>query len=443
LISALTLPQGTNITPPANPTRQGFAFLGWHLDQQLLQPISIPQTMPGYSFSLYAKWAINSYTIEFQTNGGTPINPLILSSNELIQPFTQSTTKTEHNFVDWYLDDTLTIPFDFRFMPPYNLTLYAKWTVNQYTITFNTNGGNSISSQTNNFGSLLVIPTPTRSGYSFIGWFTDSNLTQAAPATTPAGNITFHAKWIVNYTITFNTNGGNSIPTQTSYFGDPLVVPTPTRSGYTFAGWFTDSNLTQEAPVNMPGADMTLYAKWTINQYTITFTSNGGSAVNPITQDFGTAVSAPTNPTRSEYIFDGWFTDEALSNLYIFPSIMPSEDITVYAKWIFFSNQGSSFSTAIMMLRSTSYIVNITSSRQLVYFRFTPTSSGTYTFSSSGSSDTFGTLYSASQTIIVSDDDNGTGFNFRISRSLTANSTYYLVASLYGSGTGSFTVSVT
>jgi uncharacterized repeat protein (TIGR02543 family) len=306
LISALTLPQGTNITPPANPTKQGFAFLGWHLDQQLLQPISIPQTMPGYSFSLYAKWAINSYTIEFQTNGGTPINPLILSSNELIQPFTQSTTKTEHNFVDWYLDDTLTIPFDFRFMPPYNLTLYAKWTINQYTITFNTNGGNSISSQTNNFGSLLVIPTPTRSGYSFIGWFTDSNLTQAAPTTMPAANIT-------------------------------------------------------------------LYAKWTINQFT----------------------------------------------------------------------QGSSFSNAIIMSRFTSYTVSITSSGQLVYFRFTPTSSGTYTFSSSGSSDTFGTLYSASQTIIDSDDDSGTDLNFRISRSLTANTTYYLVARLYGSGTGSFTVSVT
>ena len=306
MISALTLPQGTNITPPANPTKQGFAFLGWHLDQQLLQPISIPQTMPGYSFSLYAKWAINSYTIEFQTNGGTPINPLILSSNELIQPFTQSTTKTEHNFVDWYLDDTLTIPFDFRFMPPYNLTLYAKWTINQYTITFNTNGGNSISSQTNNFGSLLVIPTPTRSGYSFIGWFTDSNLTQAAPTTMPAANIT-------------------------------------------------------------------LYAKWTINQFT----------------------------------------------------------------------QGSSFSNAIIMSRFTSYTVSITSSGQLVYFRFTPTSSGTYTFSSSGSSDTFGTLYSASQTIIDSDDDSGTDLNFRISRSLTANTTYYLVARLYGSGTGSFTVSVT
>jgi hypothetical protein len=121
---------------------------------------------------------------------------------------------------------------------------------------------------------------------------------------------------------------------------------------------------------------------------------------------------------------------------------MPSEDITVYAKWIFFSNQGSSFSTAIMMLRSTSYIVNITSSRQLVYFRFTPTSSGTYTFSSSGSSDTLGTLYSASQTIIASDDDSGTDLNFRISRSLTANTTYYLVARLYGSGTGSFTVTV-
>jgi uncharacterized repeat protein (TIGR02543 family) len=82
----------------------------------------------------------------------------------------------------------------------------------------------------------------------------------------------------------------------------------------------------------MPAESITLYAKWTINQYTITFDSNDGTAVNPITQDFGTAVSTPTNPTRNGYSFVGWFTDEALTNAYSFTT-MPAESITLYAKW--------------------------------------------------------------------------------------------------------------
>jgi uncharacterized repeat protein (TIGR02543 family) len=107
----------------------------------------------------------------------------------------------------------------------------------------------------------------------------------------------------------------------------------PTRSGYTFAGWFSDEALTTAYTFStMPSQATTLYAKWTINEYTITFNSNGGTSVTAITQDFGTAITAPADPTRSGYTFAGWFSNEALTTSYTF-STMPSQATTLYAKW--------------------------------------------------------------------------------------------------------------
>jgi uncharacterized repeat protein (TIGR02543 family) len=210
--------------------------------------------------------------------------------------------------------------------------------VNQYTITFNTNGGDIISTQTHTFGSPLVIPTPTRVGHAFGGWFIDSNLTQPYSGSTiamPAENLTLYAKWTINqYTITFNTNGGDIISTQTHTFGSPLVIPTPTRVGHVFGGWFTDSNLTQSYSESetMPAENLTLYAKWNVNQYTITFNTNGGDIISTQTHTFGSPLVIPT-PTRVGHAFGGWFTDSNLTQSYSESETMPAENLTLYAKW--------------------------------------------------------------------------------------------------------------
>ena len=151
----------------------------------------------------------------------------------------------------------------------------------------------------------------------------------------PSQATTLYAKWTINqYTITFDSNDGTAVNPITQDFGTTVSAPTnPTRTGYTFAGWFSDEALTTAYSfTTMPSQATTLYAKWTINQYTITFDSNDGTSVTAITQDFDTAVSAPTNPTRTGYTFAGWFSDEALTTAYSFTT-MPSQATTLYAKW--------------------------------------------------------------------------------------------------------------
>ena len=196
------------------------------------------------------------------------------------------------------------------------LTLYPVWNANQYTITFDTNGGSEIAPITQDYGTEITAPdNPTRKGYTFKGW--DKEI----PETMPAENITVKAQWKINqYTITFDTNGGSEIAPITQDYGTEITAPdNPTRKGYTFKGW------DKEIPETMPAENITVKAQWEINQYTITFDTNGGSEIAPITQDYGTEITAPDNPTRKGYTFKGW--DKEI------PETMPAENITITARW--------------------------------------------------------------------------------------------------------------
>ena len=196
------------------------------------------------------------------------------------------------------------------------LTLYPVWNTNKYTITFDTNGGSEIAPITQDYGTEITAPdNPTRKGYTFKGW--DKEI----PETMPAENITVKAQWEINqYTITFDTNGGSEIAPITQDYGTEITAPdNPTRKGYTFKGW------DKEIPEAMPAENMTVKAQWEINQYTIAFDTNGGSEIAPITQDYGTEITAPDNPTRKGYTFKGW--DKEI------PETMPAENITITARW--------------------------------------------------------------------------------------------------------------
>ena len=196
------------------------------------------------------------------------------------------------------------------------LTLYPVWNTNKYTITFDTNGGSEIAPITQDYGTKITAPdNPTRKGFTFKGW--DKEI----PKTMPAENITVKAQWEINqYTITFDTNGGSEIAPITQDYGTEITAPdNPTRKGYTFKGW------DKEIPKTMPAENITLKAQWEINQYTITFDTNGGSEIAPITQDYGTEITAPDKPTRKGYTFKGW--DKEI------PETMPAENITITARW--------------------------------------------------------------------------------------------------------------
>ena len=216
------------------------------------------------SFTLYANWIPNQVTLSFDTNGGTPIEPIIGSAgSSLIGSI--STSKLGFTFAGWFADLELTQPVTIDKLPFNNAIYFAKWIVSQYTITFFTNGGNDIPIQTYFYNDFLFLSIPVRNDYEFVGWFSDINLsTLFTLVFMPAQNLNLYAKWNNEYTITFNTNGGNSIPTQTINFNATLNLPSATKVDYSFAGWFTDVDLTQAAPTTMPAQNISLYAKWMI-----------------------------------------------------------------------------------------------------------------------------------------------------------------------------------
>ena len=207
--------------------------------------------------------------------------------------------------------------------------LTVQWTAPTYAVTLNTNGGTinsgNVTGYTYGVGATLpAADDMTYTGHTFKGWYDNENLT-GSPVTAiggaETGNKEYWAKWEINqYTITFDTNGGSEIAPITQDYGTEITAPdNPTRKGYTFKGW------DKEIPETMPAGNITVKAQWEINQYTITFDTNGGSEIAPITQDYGTEITAPDNPTRKGYTFKGW--DKEI------PETMPAENITITARW--------------------------------------------------------------------------------------------------------------
>ena len=227
-------------------------------------------------------------------------------------------TRTGHTQVGWATVDggEKVYGLDAVYTQNEALTLYPVWNTNKYTITFDTNGGSEIAPITQDYGTAITAPAdPTREGYTFIGW------DREIPATMPAENVTVTAQWEINrYTVTFNTAGGSEIAPITQDYGTAIAAPAdPTREGYTFIGW--DRGI----PATMPAENVTVTAQWEINRYTVTFDTNGGSEIAPITQDYGTAITAPADPTREGYTFIGWDRE--------IPATMPAENVTVTAQW--------------------------------------------------------------------------------------------------------------
>ena len=301
---------GVGATLPAadDMTYTGHTFKGWYDNENLTgSPVTAIGGAETGNKEYWAKWEINQYTVTVKPENGKAD---IIITQDYGTPITAPTlTREGYTFKGWDKE----IP---ETMPAENITVKAQWEINQYTITFDTNGGSEIAPITQDYGTEITAPAdPTRKGYTFKGW--DKEI----PETMPAGNITVKAQWEINqYTITFDTNGGSEIVPITQDYGTEITVPdNPTRKGYTFMGW------DKEIPKTMPAENITVKAQWEINQYTIAFDTNGGSEIAPITQDYGTEITAPDNPTRKGYTFKGW--DKEI------PETMPAENITITARW--------------------------------------------------------------------------------------------------------------
>ena len=322
------------VTKPTDPTKSGYVFEGWYSDSNLAYEYNF-STQVTSDITLYAKWTeIVPSNVTFDVDGETTI--LTTDANGYVS-FPANPSKENHIFLGWYVGETK-VDSNTKFIE--DTTVVAKWQ-ELFTITFVYDNGTdeTVELTTNAEGKIDSLPIdPTYDGHRFLGWTYNSQT--VTTSTVFAENATVTAEWIEVYTVTFNSNGGTEVASQTVDNGSYAVEPTkPTKSGYRFLGWFTDE--TCETLYNFSTAvtgNITLYAGWEEAQgYTITFNANegelgnGSSVFEYTTSDTGMIPYSdfPTNPTREGYVFAGWYNnDKMYTSLDIF-----TDDITLNAKW--------------------------------------------------------------------------------------------------------------
>ena len=367
------------------PTRPGYTFLGWYTDAGYTTPAPATlDTTQGDTnpTQLHAKWSAPlPYTITYVMNDAAPAGHP--ATNDAANPggfqvtdpliTLQQPTRPGYDCQGWYADAALTTPVTtINPASATNHTVYAKWSAAKtYTVQWTLNDGapaghpatnpNTISSYTVEDADVTIAPA-TRTGYNFLGWFTDAALTNPAPAalhTMDAENKHYYAKWDstpISYPVTYVLNDTPTTPATnpavnlTSYtvetLPSPITVAQPLRNGYTFLGWYDNAAFTG-TPVTqfsaMDAAPKTFYAKWSnANSYPVNFHLNdaapaGHAATNPNTVTSYTVLDSDITiapATRTGYDFEGWYENPGLSGTAV--TTLHTADAAAkdyYAKW--------------------------------------------------------------------------------------------------------------
>ena len=322
----------TALSAPAV-SRTGYTLTGW-------SP-AVPATVPFADTTYIAQWSPITYTVHYNSNGGT--GGATADSTHTYDTAkaltTNGFTKTGYSMAGWATSSGGPVVYangqsvtNLASTQGATVNLYAVWTVSNYNITFNANGGTGGTGPTAMaYGSPLTAPTVTRTGYTFTGW------QPAVPATVPAADTTYTAQWTANsYEIIFNANGGTGGTGGSMIYGTALTAPTVTRTGYTFVGW------SPAVPATVPAANTTYSAQWTANTYTVMYNGNGatgGSTANS-THVYDVAKTLTANGyTRTGYSFTGWATSaggavaytntQSVTNL----TAVNTGIVTFYAVW--------------------------------------------------------------------------------------------------------------
>ena len=357
---------GQPVTEPSPaPEEYGYKFDGWYTDKDCTDGKEFTFDADGKStkpitdhITLYAKWEINKYTVTFDSNTGKPSTP---KTNEVEygNPVSEPTkpTHTGYTFGGWYTDQACTDGNEFTFNADGKSTkpitdhikLYAKWTKNSYTVTFDVDGQTDlIPSVSVEHGNGVSKPIAlTKEGYTFDGWYTDAAYTNKYTnwGDSITGNTTFYARWNVNqYELTIHYTDTDS--TTKSYdYGTTIKLDIPQRDGYTFDGWIVQTeDDTIEAPTlnlnqslqyefTMPASNVTLTAKWLKDAYTVTFNGMEHELdIVRINVKRNTPVDKPADPVDDGYTFHGWYTDKDCTTAFDFNTSITA-DTTLYAKW--------------------------------------------------------------------------------------------------------------
>jgi len=330
-----------------DPTRSGYDFKGWFSDSGFATKVTGITTGSTGNANFYAKWTPIIYPVTYVLNGGTnsALNPATYTIKTAESTF-EDATRPGCTFAGWYTDSSFATKLT-GILPQTTgaITIYAKWTLALFPITYELNGGINHylnpSSYTTETASFLL-GDPTRSGYDFKGWYSDSAFaTKVTGITTGSiGSVTFCAKWIpIVYPVTYILNGGtNAAANPASYtIENNVSFADVTRANFTFAGWYTDINLTSKISGISPGStgNLTLYAKWVPVDFSISYTLNGGINYysNPASYNIETASFLFGDPTRSGYDFKGWYADSGFATKVAGITIGSKGNVTFYAKW--------------------------------------------------------------------------------------------------------------
>ena len=258
---------------PTEITKEGYTLSGWDTTET---------TMPARNFTTKAIWSINSYSVVFDLdNGETPVEK-IYEFNELIEY--PEPTKEGHTFLEWSEAPTN--------MPARNFTIKATWSVNSYSVVFDFDNGETPVEKIYEFNELIEYPEPTKEGHTFLEW-------SEAPTNMPARNFTIKATWSVNsYDLTFEFDNGTEPSVATVSYGQEIEYPEATKEGHTFLKWSEDLK-------TMPAHDLTIVAQWSVNNYTIEFVISAGNVVKSV-YNFGDNITYPKDLELEGHTFDGW-----------------------------------------------------------------------------------------------------------------------------------------
>ncbi|NMN01588.1 Listeria-Bacteroides repeat domain [Bifidobacterium sp. DSM 109963] len=301
------------------------------------EPFSQQKIAADGSTVVTIRYARNAYTVSFNAKGhGTA--PAARSGVKYGATLDNpgGLSAEGYTFGGWYADEACTQVWDFTAdtMPANDVTLYAKWTVNEYEITYDLNDGTlpADAPKTHTYDAETELPTPTRDGYTFDGWY-DENGNKVDTIPTDVKDMKITAKWTGNeYNITYDPNDG-TLPEdapKTHTYGEETKLPAPTKDGYTFDGWY-DENGNKLDTIPTDTKDIKITAKWKGNEYDITYDLNGGTlpADAPKTHTYGEETKLPV-PTRDGYTFDGWY-DENGNKVDTIPA--DATDMKITAKW--------------------------------------------------------------------------------------------------------------
>ena len=318
---------GNTIKNVENPTKEGYTFIGWYdiNDKKVNHPITVTKNM-----TLYSKYEINSYKVSYYNEGVKYIDDQKINYGEnALKPNTDP-SKIGYTFKYWSLKENGE-KYEFSTKITKDISLYAVYEINKYTVTY-INEGVEYNKETAEYGSVITsIQNPTKEGYTFTGWYTKGNEKVSYPITVTE-NITLYSKYEINsYKVSYYNEGKKYIEDQKINYGENALKPNtnPSKIGYTFKYWSLKENGEEYEFSTKITKDITLYAVYEINKYSVTYI-NEGTEYHKETAEYGSVVTSIQDPIKEGYTFKGWYNE---NNEKVTHPITVTKNITLHSKY--------------------------------------------------------------------------------------------------------------